>query len=165
MPHQPERLNKYYYELFVKTVKDRTPLYNGAEKRFIFPDGRAEPAIEINPAPGVFYRPPTVGSLGDYALCSKPLSRDKVDSEIEAVVCTFAQQLADSIETLVEDTSAYGTPICYDLFKLSDGSPNLQVMYVINNGTGTAYDPMSSVTGWIAYKVRYTVSTRVRAKS
>jgi hypothetical protein len=165
MPYMPERLNRHYYELFVETLKDQIPLYNGAEKRFILPNGTAEATTVSNVGLGVLYAPPTVGALGDYVRFSRPLSSDKADLEVESAVRIFAQQLANVIETLVEDTSAYGTPLCYDLFKLSDGSPNLQIMYVINSEAATADDPMGSVTGWIAYKVRYTVSTRARARS
>jgi hypothetical protein len=83
---------------------------------------------------------------------------------VEAIVRQFAEQLATTVETLITETSAYGTPICSDLFVLSDGSPNLQTFYCVKGNEATADDMTGSITGWFAYRVKYAIGTKCAAR-
>jgi len=96
--------------------------------------------------------PPKVGQWSDYIYFQGQLSIDKADYEVESVARMLAERLAVSVETLTRDSAAHGAPICYDLFKLSNGSPNLQTFYCVKGNEATLDDPTGSITGWFAYR-------------
>jgi len=157
---KPEALNKHYFDLFEKTLKANIPEYDKAEKRFITPFGTAETISVLDPTGRFTVSPPKVGQWSDYIYFQGQLSVDKADYEVESVARMLAERLAVSVETLTRDSAAHGAPICYDLFKLSNGSPNLQTFYCVKGNEATLDDPTGSITGWFAYKVRFTVSIR-----
>ena len=157
MAERPEGLNRYYFDLFSKTLKENAPGYNRSQKRFITPLGTVESVASPNLADEPV-GPARVGELSDYAHFRHHLSVEEVDPKVETVVYRFAQQLAETIEELIQETSQFGTPICYDLFKLSDGSPNLRTNYAAKGNEPTKDDPTGSITGWFGYNVRFTVS-------
>jgi len=160
---KPEGINRRYFDLFSGTLKANIPEYDKAEKRFITPFGTAEIISAVDPTGRFPVSPPKVGQWSDYIYFQGQLSVDKPDYEVESVVRMLAERLAVSVETLTRDSAAHGAPICYDLFKLSDGSPNLQTFYCVKGNEATLDDPTGSITGWFAHKVRFTVSTELQA--
>jgi hypothetical protein len=105
------------------------PEYDKAEKRFITPFGTAEIISGVDPTGRFAVTPPKVGQWSDYIYLQGELSLEKPENEVESVVRMLAERLAVGVETLTRDSTVHGTPICYDLFKLSDGSANLQIFY------------------------------------
>jgi hypothetical protein len=85
---------------------------------------------------------------------------DKSDPQVEAVVRMLAEKLAVTIEALIGQTALKGTVACYDLFKLADNTPNLETFYCVKGYEPTLDDPTGSITGWFAYKLRFTVSIK-----
>jgi hypothetical protein len=158
---RPDALNKHYYDLFVKTLQANTPKYEKCEKRFITPLGTVEPILAFDPSGRVAVGPAIVGQHNDYIYFRGNLSIDKVDPEVEGVVRLLAEREAATIETIVEQTQLYGTAVCYDLLKLSDGSPNLQTFYCVKGNEVTLDDMTGSITGWFAYKISLTVNTKL----
>jgi hypothetical protein len=158
---QPEALNKHYYDLFVKTLKVNIPKYEKCEKRFITPTGTVEPVTEFDPSGRVPIIPAMVGRHADYIYFRGNLSVDKADLEVEAVVRLLAEREASAIEDIIEQTRQHGAAICYDLFKLSDGTPNLRTFYFVKGNEPTKDDPTGSITGWFAYKLSFTVNTKL----
>ena len=88
------------------------------------------------------------------------LSVDKADPEVEGIVRLLATKLAATVEALIRQVSLHGTPVCYDLFKLADGTLNLQTFYCVKGYEPTLDDPTGSITGWFAYKLFFTVNTK-----
>jgi hypothetical protein len=162
MVQRPAALKKEYFALFVKVLKENIPEYNKGETRSITPFGVAESVQAFDPTGRIAFIPPKVGQWSDYVYFHGELSIDNVDREVEGVVRLLAQRLAASVETLIEESSLHGTPVCYDLLKLSDGSPNLQTFYCVKGNEVTLDDPTGSITGWFAYKVRFTVTTKLK---
>jgi hypothetical protein len=129
---KPEVLNQRYFEIFVEVLRKNTPRYAQAEKRLITPFGTVEIVHKFNPLDKFSsIVPAQVGRWGDYIYFQGPLSLDKVESQVEAAVQAFALNLARAVEDLVDESSRFGIPICYDLFHLSDHSPNLQTFTVL----------------------------------
>lgn len=161
MVQQPEVLNKHYYDVFVKTLRANIPEYDKIEKRLISPGGTVEPILAFDPAGRlVVGTPPMVGEHGDYLHFRGNLAVDKVDPEVEGVVRLLAEREAATVETLIGHTQLHRTPVCYDLFRLSDGAPNLKTYYCVKGNESTKDDPTGSITGWFAYKLFFTVSTK-----
>ena len=160
MVQKPDGLNQYYFDLFEKTLRANIPEYSKVEKRLISPFGIADAISVVDPTGRFAVSPPKVGEWSDYIYFQGQLATDKADHEVESVVRLLAERLAVSVETLTCDTAAHGEPICYDLFKLSDGSPNLQTFYCVKGSEATLEDPTGSITGWFAYKVRFTVDVK-----
>ena len=161
MVQQPEALNKHYYDLFVKTLKVNIPKYEKSEKRFITPTGTVEPILQLDPSSRAPVIPAIVGQHADYIYFQGNLSVDKADPEVEAVVQLLAEREASAIEEIIEQTQQSGTAVCYDLFKLSDGTPNLKTFYFVKGNEPTKDDPTGSITGWFAYKLSFTVNTKL----
>lgn len=162
MVQKPDKLNKHYQDLFERILRANMPEYDRAEKRFITPFGTAESISAVDPTGRFAVSPPKVGQWSDYIYFQGPLSLEKPEPEVESVARMLAERLAVSVETLTRDSAVHGTPICYDLFKLSNGSPNLQTFYCVKGNEATLDDPTGSITGWFAYKVRFTVSVTAR---
>ena len=93
----------------------------------------------------------TVGPQSDHVHFCDELSTDKSDPQGEAVVQMLAEKLAATIEALIKQTGLKGTVVCFDLFKLEDGTPNLETFYCVK-GYEPTQDPSGSITGWFAYK-------------
>jgi hypothetical protein len=163
MVQQPEELNRHYFDLFVRTLKDHMPRYDRVEKMAITPYGTAEMPLQFDLNTGLAIPPPTPGRLSDYVRFSEQLSTVSADPMVEAEVRRFAEQLATTIESLIAETSRYGSPICSDLIALSDGSKNLQTIYCVKGNEVTVDDMTGSITGWFAYKLRYAVGTKCAA--
>ena len=161
MVQQPEALNKQYHDLFVKTLKANIPEYDKCEKRFITPLGTVEPILAFDPSGRTAASPAIVGQHGDYVHFRGNLSVDKADPEVEGVVRLLAEREAATIESVIEQTQLHGVAVCYDLFKLSDGSPNLQTFYCVKGNVATLDDMTGSITGWFAYRISFTVNTKL----
>jgi len=159
---RPGELNKHYLDLFTRVLTENIPEYSKSEKRTITPFGVAASVQGFDPTGRIAFSPPVVGHWSDYVYFHGKLSSDKIESEVEGVVRLLAHRLAASVETLVAETSLHGKPVCFDLFKLSDESPNLQTFYCVKGNEATVDDPTGSITGWFAYKVRFTVSTKLQ---
>jgi hypothetical protein len=157
---EPEELNKHYLDLFKRILTENIPEYSKTEKQTITPLGVADSVQRFDPTGRIAFSPPLVGHWSDYVYFHGKLSADKIEPEVEGVVRLLAHRLAASVETLVAETSPHGKPVCFDLFKLSDGSPNLQTFYCVKGNEATVDDPTGSITGWFAYRVRFTVSTK-----
>jgi len=157
---QPEALNKHYYELFMNTLKANIPEYDKCEKRFITPMGTVEPILAFDPSARMAVSPAIVGQHGDYIHFRGNLSVDKADPEVEGVVRLLAEREAATIESVIMQTQLHGTAVCYDLFELSDASPNLQTFYCVKGNVATLDDMTGSITGWSAYKILFTVNTK-----
>jgi len=154
----PTALNQGYYDLFVHTVKAAIPQYEKAEKRFISPQGTIQTVFGTDPLGQPMIAMGTVPLTTDHVHFRDPLSVEKSDPQVEAVVRMLAGKLAATIEALIGQTALKGTVVCYDLFKLSDNTANLETFYCVKGYEPTLDDPTGSITGWFAYKVRFTVS-------
>jgi hypothetical protein len=121
--------------------------------------GTVEPVLAFDPSGRGAVSPAMVGQHTDYIYFRGRLSVDKVDPEVEGVVRLLAEREAATIETVIEQTQLYGTAVCYDLFKLSDGSPNLKTFYCVKGNEPAGDDPTGSITGWFAYKLLFAVNT------
>jgi len=155
----PEALNKHYFEIFERTLRSEIQEYDRSEKRFITPLGTAE-AVSILDPTAKYVTGAVVGRWSDCLYFRGPLSLKEVMPAVEGAVQLLAGRLAASVETVTHESAAYGTPICYDLFKLSDDSPNLRTLYCVKGNDATLEDPTGSITGWFAYTVQFTVSTK-----
>ena len=158
MVQNPTALNQGYYDLFVHTVKAAIPQYEKAEKRFISPQGTIQTVFGTDPLGQPMIAMGTVPLTTDHVHFRDPLSVEKSDPQVEAVVRMLAGKLAATIEALIGQTALKGTVVCYDLFKLSDNTANLETFYCVKGYEPTLDDPTGSITGWFAYKVRFTVS-------
>lgn len=164
MGEKPEVLNAHYFDLFVKILRGNMPSYDRVEKMAITPYGAVDMELEFDLNTGQMIVPPTPGRLSDYVHFSEQLSTVNADRMVEGVVDRLAKQLAGAIESLIKETSAHGTPICADLFVLSNGSANLETIYWVKGNEATVDDPTGSITGWFVYKVRYAVGTKHAAR-
>jgi hypothetical protein len=160
MVQRPEHLHKHYYDLFVRTVKAAIPQYDKAEKRFISPVGTIQMVSGTDALGHPMILMGTVNLTTDKFFFHDPLSVDKADPEVEAVVRMLAGKLAATIEALIGQTALKGSAVCHDLFKLEDGKPNLETFYCVKGYELTLDDPTGSITGWFAYKVRLYFSTK-----
>jgi hypothetical protein len=160
MAEKPEALNALHFDLFVKILRENMPSYDRVEKMAITPYGTVDMELEFDFNTGQMLVPPTPGRLSDYEHFSEQLSTVNVDRMVEAVIDRLAKQLAGTIESLITETSAHGTPICADLFVLSNGSANLETIYCVKGNQPTLDDPTGSITGWFAYKVKYAIGTK-----
>jgi hypothetical protein len=157
---QPNDLNKHYYDLFVSTVKAAVPEYDKAEKRLISQQGTILTVFGTDVLGQPVINMGTVGFTSDYVHFRDQPSVGKPEMQVEAVVRMLAEKLAATIDALIRQTAIKGTVVCYDLFRLEDKTPNLQTFYCVKGYEPTADDPTGSITGWFAYKVRLTVSTK-----
>lgn len=160
MVQQPKELNRHYFDLFATTLKGNIPEYDRVEKRFIAPVGIVETISAFDLSGGTVVGSTQAGRWSDYVRFGQELSLDKIDFEVEVVARQLAVRLAGSVEALIAETAVYGMPICYDLFKLADGSPNLRTFYCVKGDEATLDDPTGSITGWFSYRVQFLVDTR-----
>lgn len=77
MVPQPEALNKYYFDLFVKTFKTKSPEYEKCQRGLITPLGRVEAISTFDPSVGFVGRPAIVGQHSDYMLFPRKSIRRK----------------------------------------------------------------------------------------
>ena len=164
MVQQPEALNKHYYDLFVKILMAKIPEYDKCEKDLISDLGTVN-IQAFDPTGSLFMGMGTVGEKIEHIRFRGTLSVERADLEVEAVVRLLAENLATWVETLIGQTGLKGTPVCYDLLKLSDGSPNLETFYCVKGNEPTVDDMTGSITGWFAYKLRFTVIAKAQSPS
>ncbi len=164
MVQQPEALNKYYLNLFVKTLEANLPTYEKTQKRYMTPSSKSEILVS-DAAGGILIGQTGIGQYSDYVHFRGELSLEEADPEIEGVVRLLASKLGATVETLVRHTAIQGTPSCFDLFKLSDGTPNLRTLYCVKGNEATVDDPTGSITGWFAYRVRFAIEVAQRSRA
>jgi len=159
LAQKPAELDKHYYDLFVKTLKANIPEYDKIEKRSVTPQATIE-SLGFDQSGRLIVGTGKAGQSTDFVYFRGPLSVDKADPLVESVARLFAEKLAVTVETLIGHASLRGKVFCTDLFKLTDGSPNLQTFYCVKGNEMTVDDPTGSITGWFAYKLYLTVDTR-----
>ena len=157
MVQRPQVLNKHYYDLFVRTLKAAIPTYHKAEKGVMSRQGTIQMVFGNDAIGQPIITMGTVGPQSDHVHFRDELSTDKSDPQVEAVVQMLAEKLAATIEALIKQTGLKGTVVCFDLFKLEDGTPNLETFYCVKGYEPTQDDPTGSITGWFAYKLRFAV--------
>jgi hypothetical protein len=160
MVQQPEHLNKYYRDLFVSVVKAAVREYEKAEKRFISPQGTVQTVFGTDSLGKPIIAIGSVASQSDYVYFRDAVSVDKSEPQVEGIVRLLGEKLAATIEAMISHAASHGAVVCYDLFALSDSTPNLKTFFCVKGYEPTLDDPTGSITGWFAYKLFFSVGTR-----